>query len=303
MELKIGGQAVIEGVMMRAPHSLTIAVRNPKGEIVLRKETLKLLSDKWPILKWPLLRGVMALVQSLVIGVRALNFSANIALEEETNKKGEKQEITPLAMGATLIFAFAMGVGIFFLLPLFITNLLKDWLSFVGQNSLFFNLVDGIIRVIIFLFYLGAISLMEDIKRVFEYHGAEHKAVFAYEAGEELTVNNTKKYKTSHPRCGTSFLLMVMVISILVFALVPHQSSLGTKALYRIIFLPLIAGLSFEVTRAGGKKNPSPFWNIILAPGLFLQKLTAREPSDDQVEVAIKALKEAIAMEETGSAA
>ncbi len=299
MSLKIGGQAVIEGVMMRAPHSLTVAVRNPKNEIVLKKEQLKLLSDKWPVLKKPILRGVVALVQSLVLGVRALNFSANIALEEEVNKKGEKQELTPLAMGATLVFAMAMGIGIFFFIPLFLTNFLKNWLTFIGQNSLFFNLADGIIRIIIFLSYLVAVSVMKDIKRVFEYHGAEHKAVFAYESGEELTVENARKFSTSHPRCGTSFLLSVMVISILVFSLVPHSSSLGTKALFRVIFLPLIAGLSFEISYAGGKKTAGNIWKYLLAPGLWLQKITAREPTDDQIEVAIRALQEAVSMEES----
>jgi uncharacterized protein YqhQ len=297
LELKIGGQAVIEGVMMRAPRSLTIAVRRPDGQIVVKKEKLKLASDRWPILKWPLLRGVVALFQSLVLGVRALNFSANVALEAETNKKGEKQEIGPLAMGATLVFALGLGISLFFFLPLLLTNWLKNWLAFIGQNSLFFNLVDGIIRVMIFLLYLGAVSLMRDIRRIFEYHGAEHKAVFTYEAQEELNLDNAKRFSTAHPRCGTSFLLMVMVISILVFALVPQQSSLGMKALYRVIFLPLIAGLSYEVTRAGGRQNPSRFWQFLLAPGLWLQKITAREPADDQIEVALHALQEALAME------
>ncbi len=302
MEIKIGGQAVIEGVMMRAPRSLTIAVRKPDGQIVVKKETLKLASDRWPILKWPLLRGVVGLFQSLVLGVRALNFSANVALEEETNKKGEKQEIGPLAMGATLVFALGMGISLFFFLPLLLTNWLKNWLAFIGQSSLFFNLVDGIIRVMIFLIYLGTVSLMKDIKRIFEYHGAEHKVVFTYEAEEELTLSNVRKFSTAHPRCGTSFLLMVMVISILVFALVPQQSSLGMKALYRVIFLPLIAGLSYEVTRAAGKKGSSQVWRFLLAPGLWLQRITAREPADDQIEVALRALQEAIAMEKASQA-
>lgn len=282
---------------MRAPHSLSIAVRNPQGQIVVKNEKLKLLSDSWPIFSKPLLRGTVALIQSMIMGIRALNYSANVALEGETDKKGQQQEIGGVTLAATLLFALGVSICLFFLLPLFITNFLKGFLTFINQSSLFFNLVDGIIRVCIFLIYLGVVSLMKDISRIFEYHGAEHKAVSNYESGQELNPANAKKFSTAHPRCGTSFLLLVMVISILVFSLVPKETDLAMKALYRIIFLPLISGLSFEVTRLGTRKNAGPIWGVFMAPGLWLQKLTAKEPNEEQIEVAIRALQEALALE------
>ena len=301
-EVNVGGQAVIEGVMMRAPRCMTVAVRVPSGEIVLKKDPLKLLADRFRFLKWPILRGTVTLFSSLALGMKALNFSANAALEEESKKDGkptgEKKPLTDLALAGTMVISLGLGLLLFFYLPLFLTQLMKDILPVTQASSLAFNLVDGVIRISIFLAYIVGISRMKDIKRVFEYHGAEHKAIFTHEAGEELTVANARKYTTLHPRCGTSFLLIVMVLSILVFSLVPKSAPFYMKAASRLVLIPVIAGLSYEFIKFSSRKKDNRLISALVRPGLWLQKLTTREPSDDQLEVALKALSEALAMEE-----
>src|SRR3990172_1854117 len=303
--LNIGGQAVIEGVMMRAPRNMTVAVRVPSGGIVVKRDPLRLLADRWKFLKWPVLRGTVALFSSLALGMKALNFSANAVLEDEAKSKegpadGPKKEAKPisnLAMGATMALSIGLGLLLFFYLPLLLTQLLKDVLPLTQQSALVFNLVDGVIRILIFLMYIIGISAMKDIRRVFEYHGAEHKAIYAYEAGEELTVENTRKYSTLHPRCGTSFLLIVMVLSILVFSFIPKGAPFYMKAASRLVLIPLIAGLSYEIIKYSAGKIKSPLVAALVAPGLMLQRLTTKEPSDEQLEVAVRALAEAVAME------
>jgi len=307
-KINVGGQAVIEGVMMRAPRNMTVAVRTPSGEIVLRKDALNLLADRWKFLKWPIIRGAVTLFSALALGMKALNFSANCALEEQgTGPDAKKQEkpkpLTNLALGTTMALSIGLGLLLFFYLPLYLTQLMKDMLPVTQASSLAFNLVDGVIRIAIFLLYIVAISRMKDIRRVFEYHGAEHKAIYAYEAGDELTVGNAKKYSTLHPRCGTSFLLIVMVLSILVFSFVPKGSPFYVKALSRLVFIPLVAGLSYEFIKFSSKARNNPAVSALIAPGLWLQKLTTREPSDDQLEVALRALGEAVAMEDGKEAA
>jgi len=288
-KINIGGQAVIEGVLMRAPRSMAIAVRRPDGEIVVKRDHMVPLSERFPIVKLPLVRGAVALFSSLVIGIKALSFSANAALAE-----GEKaEEITPLAMGGTMAAALLFGILLFFVLPLYLTKLL---VPFIGDSNLVFNLVDGLIRVLVFLLYVFSISRMKDIQRVFQYHGAEHKAIFAFESGETLTVDNVKRHSRLHPRCGTSFLLIVMLVSILVFSLIPKLWPFYLKAVSRIVLLPLIAGASYEILKWSARHEQSPLVRFFIAPGLALQRLTTREPDDDQLEVAIRSMEEAIDM-------
>ncbi|HEY6872174.1 MAG TPA: DUF1385 domain-containing protein [Geobacteraceae bacterium] len=290
-KINIGGQAVIEGVMMRAPRSVAIAVRRPSGEIVVRKEEAIPLSERYPVVKFPIVRGAVALFQSLIVGIKALNFSANEALVEEEG--AEKEELSPLAMGGTMAVAFGFGILLFFILPLYLTKLL---VPLIGSSNIVFNLVDGVIRVAVFLLYIWSISRMKDIQRVFQYHGAEHKSIFAFEAGEELTVENVRKYSCLHPRCGTSFLLIVMLVSIVMFSLIPKLWPFYLKAGARVVFLPLIAGVSYELLKWTAKNDRSSLVRMVIAPGLALQRLTTREPDDSQLEVAIRSMEEALAM-------
>lgn len=292
-EHRIGGQAVIEGVMMRAPRVMTVAVRRPSGEIALRKDRLSLLSDRLPFLKWPLLRGTVSLFGTLVLGIKALNYSAQQALE------GEGEEIGPMAMAGTIAAAFGLAVLLFLLLPLWVTRLLEARVPWVeGQWA--FNLVDGILRLAVFFLYLAAITMARDVRRIFQYHGAEHMSIYAMEAGEELTVESARKYSPMHPRCGTSFLLIVMIISILVFAQIPQGWPLWSKAAWRIILLPVIAGISYEMLKFSDRHREISALRFLMWPGLAMQRLTTRMPTDDQIEVALVALKEAL-MEERES--
>lgn len=286
-KINIGGQAVIEGVMMRAPRSMAIAVRRPSGEIVVKKDLVVPLSERFPVVKLPIVRGAVALFSSLVTGIKALNFSANEALAE-----GEKkEELNSWAMGGTMAVAFGFGILLFFILPLYLTKLL---IPLIGTSNIIFNLVDGVIRVAVFLLYIWSISRMGDIQRVFQYHGAEHKSIFAFEAGDELTVENVRRYSRLHPRCGTSFLLIVMLVSIVVFSIIPKPWPFYMKAGSRVVLLPLIAGISYEFLKWSAKNDKSGLVKLIIAPGLALQRLTTREPDDSQLEVAIRSMQEAL---------
>lgn len=286
-KINIGGQAVIEGVMMRAPRSMAIAVRRPNGEIVVKRDRVVPLAERFPLLKLPVVRGAVALFSSLLIGLKALSFSANEAAAEGE----EKEEISALAMGGTMAVALLFGILFFFILPLYMTKLL---VPVIGDSNLVFNLVDGLIRVAVFLLYIYSISRMKDIQRVFQYHGAEHKSIFAFEAGEDLTVDNVKGYSRLHPRCGTSFLLIVMLVSILVFSLIPKIWPFYLKAGSRVVLLPLIAGISYECLKWSAKHENSKLVRFLIAPGLALQRLTTREPDEGQLEVAIRSMEEAL---------
>lgn len=294
-KIHVGGQAVIEGVMMRAPRAVAIAVRRPDGEIVVKTELAIPLSERFPIVKLPIIRGAVALFTSLIIGIKALNFSANEAMtEEEKDKEGVKEgggELSSWAMAGTMTVAFGFGICLFFLFPLYLTKLMTP---VIGDNNIIFNLVDGVIRVIVFLAYIWAISRMSDIQRVFQYHGAEHKSIFAFEAGEELTVENVRRYSRLHPRCGTSFLLIVMLVSIAVFSLIPKLWPFYLKAGSRIFLLPIIAGISYEFLKWSAMNDNHPLVKMVIAPGLALQRLTTREPDDSQLEVAIRSMNEAL---------
>lgn len=296
-KINIGGQAVIEGVMMRAPRSIAIAVRRASGEIVVKRDEVVPLSERFPVVKLPIVRGAVALFQSLIVGITALNFSANEAMVEEVGAVMEgdkKEELSSWAMAGTMAVAFGFGILLFFVFPLYATKLLTQ-MTVISDNNLVFNLVDGVIRVLVFLIYIWGISRMKDIQRVFQYHGAEHKSIFAFEAGDELTVENVRKYSCLHPRCGTSFLLIVMLVSIVIFSLIPKLWPFYMKAGARIMFLPLIAGVSYELLKWSAKNDQSRLVKMIIAPGLALQRLTTREPDDSQLEVAIRSMEEALA--------
>ncbi len=283
----IGGQAVIEGVMMRGPFHLATAVRQPDGGIVIDKKPFVTVSDRFPILKKPLLRGCVMLIESLVYGMKALSWSAQAAGEE-----GE--ELTAREMAMTMAFSILLAIALFIALPTYATR----FLSSIFTTPFWLNLAEGVLRLLIFLTYVGAISFMKDIQRVFEYHGAEHKTIHAYEAGVELNAENVRGFSTLHPRCGTNFLLIVMVVSIFIFAFLGWPS-LWLRIASRIVLMPLVAGISYEIIRYVGKNCDKPGVKLIAWPGLMLQKLTTREPADDQIEVAIKALEAVLPEEET----
>lgn len=289
--IRVGGQAVIEGVMMRTPGAMAVAVRKPNGEISVKTRLLTPPAARHWLLRLPLVRGVVTLGQSLILGVQALNFSANESLEEE----GESLGVVSLSL--TLLVAFALGIGLFVYLPLLLTNLLKAYVPLVADSSLVFNLIDGIIRIAFFLAYIFGISLIKDLRRVFEYHGAEHKTIYAYEHGDELTPAQADKYSTLHPRCGTNFLLIVMLLSMLVFSVLRADAAFYVKFLSRLVFIPLIAGISYEIIRFAGKNQAKTWVRRLMAPGLYLQKITTKPPSPAQVEVAIRSLQEALKLE------
>ncbi len=292
-----GGQAVIEGVMMRTESALAVSVRKADGSIKTKEEYITPLSERYPILKKPMLRGVVILFESLIHGISALTFSANEAAEGEE----ESVTISPWAMALTIIVSLGLGVALFVVLPHFLTVLIGTGLSSpMGVNTLLFHLIDGVIKVIVFVLYIVGISFMPDIRRVFMYHGAEHKSLFAYEAGEELTVQNARKYSTLHPRCGTSFIITVLLISIFVFAVVfpfmpklPNVHSVLRNLIYVFIKIPLllpIAGISYEFIRLAGEHRDNPFLTVLSLPGILLMRMTSLEPSDDLIEVALAAL-------------
>lgn len=278
-EFHYGGQAVIEGVMIRGPASRAVAVRRPDSTIVVDEKPVNSITSRVKILKWPLLRGVVALFEALVMGLEALTYSASQALDEE------EEELTTRDIVITVGIAFALAVLLFVVVPAGATHYLASWV----HGNLAQNLVEGVIRIAVFLLYIISISFMPDIQRVFQYHGAEHKVINAYEAGEELSVAAVQRYSTFHPRCGTSFLLIVMVVSIFIFSL-PGEQVLWWKILSRILLLPVVAGVSYEVLKLSARYEKSPVFRLIIAPGKWLQGLTTREPDDSQVEVAISAL-------------
>jgi len=295
MASTVGGQAVLEGVMMRGPGNWAVAVRTPSGEIAQVSRSIESKMAKHRLLRLPIIRGVMALGESLAIGFRALAISANYAAQEESEDGKSGEEVsTELSRGA-LIFAFAIAIGfavmLFKVTPGLITSLLPI------ESTGWFVIVEGLIRVTIFIAYLSLISLLPDLRRVFQYHAAEHKAINAYEAGVELTPTNVQRFSLIHPRCGTAFLLWVMVIAVFVFAFFgrPHWYWLIAE---RILLLPLIAGLAYELIRFAGRHQGNRVLMTVLAPGMWLQRLTTREPSLDQLEVSIRALKEVLHLEE-----
>ncbi len=275
----VGGQAVIEGVMMRGPQYIATAVRTPSGEIVVKKDPVHSIADRFPILKKPFIRGVIALYESLVYGMKSLSYSAQMSGEEE-------EQMSSFQVALTIAFSTVLAIVFFLALPTYVVKFIP------GIDTPFkLNIVEGILRLLIFLLYIYGISLTKDIQRVFEYHGAEHQTIWTYESGEALTVENVLKHSRLHPRCGTNFLLIVMVMSIVVFAFLGWPN-LAERILSRVVLMPVVAGLSYELIRIAGRTT-SPFVQTLVKPGLWLQLLTTRKPHPDQIEVAIKALEAA----------
>lgn len=299
-DILVGGQAVIEGVMMRTPHAYAVAVRRADGSVEVKREPVKRLSEYWKPLSWVIVRGFAVLIQSLFLGMRTLNFSINASMADlESGGKEKPKKAAKDGAILPVIFSMVLGVGaavcLFILLPLWITSWLRGYIPAV-HNWIVFNLVDGLIRVIFFLAYIILISLMKDIRRVFQYHGAEHKVVHTWEAGEALAVENARSKSTLHPRCGTSFLLFVMVVSIIVFSIFKF-SSFGAIFLSRLVLVPIVSGLSYELIRLSAPRCKRGFFRLMVLPGLTLQRITTKEPSDDQLEIAIRALKEALKLD------
>ncbi len=296
--IAVGGQAVIEGVMMRSPHAISVAVRRSSGDIVVKKDAFKSLTKRAKVLNLPILRGGIILIESIVLGIRALSFSGDVAIEDEEakNKPDVKEvetipkKLSGLRLGLLVLFSFSIGLLLFFYLPLVLTDL------FGVQSGFWFNVIDGGFRLLIFLLYLFLITMIKDIRRIFQYHGAEHKSIFAFENKLELTVPNTKKFTTFHPRCGTSFLLIVMLVSILVFLFLGRPDTIPDR-LTRLLFVPVIGGISYELIRLSGKyaENKLALW--LIKPGLWFQRITTKEPDEAQIEVALTALKSSLSQD------
>jgi uncharacterized protein YqhQ len=294
-KISVGGQAIIEGVMMRAKNKISIVVRKNDGEFAYQDKIVK--SDTI-ISKIPILRGMAALISAMVIGIKALSFSAEYFAETDENyemdkfdkwiydKFGDKAE--DIIVGVSMVIALVLALVMFGIAPTFLINLLKTFTN----NTIILSALEGLMKITIFVGYLLAISKMKDIKRVFQYHGAEHKSIYTYESGEELIVENARKHIRLHPRCGTNFLTIVLIVSILTFSFISWESVL-LRVLYKILLLPLVAGFSYEIIKLAGKSDNIIF-KIISYPGMMMQKITTSEPDDEQLEVALEALKRAL---------
>jgi uncharacterized protein YqhQ len=278
-----GGQAILEGVMMRHGNKIAAAVRRPDKQIVFQERIYIPLTKRYKVLGWMFIRGTVNLFEMMIVGIKCLMFSAEVALSEE-ERKPKSWEFT-----LSFIISFAVAIFFFVVVPAFFFTKMKDFVS----NLILLNILEGCVRLGMFLGFLCSTLLMKDMRRVYMYHGAEHKTVFAWEHGQELTVENIKKFSTRHPRCGTSFILFVMIVSILVFSLLGRPDFLH-RVLYKILLLPVVAGISYEAIRFTGKHSHWKWVQILSWPGLTLQRITTREPSDDQIEVAIEAMKKVI---------
>ena len=284
-DLAVGGQAVIEGVMMRDAHRTATAVRLPSGEIDVETRTVSSIRDRYPVLNLPLIRGSVIMVESLIIGMRALSFSAQAAGEED-------EQMTKKEIAMTILFALVLASILFIVIPTGAAHLAAAY----TDDPIVFNLIEGGIRLMVFLLYIWGISFMGGIRRVFQYHGAEHKTIHCYEAGEPLTVENVQKFPRLHPRCGTNFLLIVMVVAI-VFHVFFGWPDLWLRILSRLAILPVVAGVSYEIIRFAGRSE-NHLVHILITPGLWLQYLTTRPPADEMVEVAIESLKAVLPAED-----
>jgi uncharacterized protein YqhQ len=308
--LQVGGQAVIEGVMMRAPGRIATAVRRANGEIVVQKKEYTSLAEKNGIFKLPILRGAVGLVEMMFIGIETLNFSGEVAMHDVEQQNGngkvqKKKSTSNVKLALTVLFSLAAGIAIFFVTPLFITTKLFN----VEQTAFGFNIIAGAIRLSILLGYLLIISLMKDVKRLFEYHGAEHKAVFTFEQLGDLTPSSAAKFTRFHPRCGTSFILIVMVIAMLLFSVFDSllilwlgKISLPVRLLTHLPLIPLVGGVAYEFIRWSAKRSETSVGKMLVAPGLWLQRITTKEPDASQLEVALVAIKCALGIEDAESA-
>jgi uncharacterized protein YqhQ len=303
----IGGQAVLEGVMMRSPRAVATAVRRADGRIVIEQRAFRGITSRWKPLDLPVLRGGVNLVETLYLGLQALQFSADQATEDEKSTApgphaGSAPEARPaagratqkLATTATLVIAFGLGIGLFFYVPL----LLTEWTGV--RDGIAFNLIDGLFRLVFFLAYLWGISLWKEMRRVFQYHGAEHKSIWVFESGLPLEPEQSRRFTTLHPRCGTSFLLLVMLTSIVVFSFLGRPENVGERLL-RLAFVPVIGGIAYELIKLSAKPACQRWMRPIVLPGLWLQKITTKEPTLDQVEVAMTAVRACLAYEESAA--
>ena len=288
----VGGQAVMEGVMMRVPGAYATAVRDPDGNIQIDRHDFKSKVDAYPFLKMPLLRGIIGLFESLKIGYSTLQWSAEISIPEEEASKETSKFVDVLLT----IFSLALALGLFFVAPIGLTS----WLFDKDQDAFIFNVISGMFRVIFFITYLALISLMKDVRRLFQYHGAEHKTVYNFESGKELSISNAQQFPTQHPRCGTSFLFIIMLVAILSFAILDsvvlfyvEELKIWMRLIFHIPFIPIVAGLGYEVLKLTAKHRSNIFFRALAQPGLWLQNITTKQPDDGQVEVALEALKEA----------
>ncbi len=291
----VGGQAVMEGVMMRSPHSYCVAVRRANGEIATQESPLGRLSDRYPIFKLPVIRGLGTLGSAMWLGMRALKFSADCAMDEvKGEKEKQKKELGPAAMILQIAFSLVFMIGLYKLLPLFLaTELGKHY--HVVSSRFAVNMTDGTLRIAIFLGFMYLLSRLKDMRRVFEYHGAEHKVVFNFESGQPVNVANAQRFVTWHPRCGTSFLVVVLIIAMICYAFLPFDN-FWAKLVGRIALFPVIAGVSYEVIRFAARKRKG-LMALLTQPGLWLQRVTTQAPADEQTEVAIHALERAMALE------
>jgi len=279
-EHSYGGQAVLEGVMMRGRSNVSVAVRTSENDIVLREDGVASWTDRFPFLKWPLVRGSLVLVESLIIGMRALNYSASVFAEGEGEEIGFKETVL------SVVLAVILTVCLFVALPAFLIRTIQARIEY----NIVLNLIEGLLKIGLFVGYIAVISLMKDIRRVFEYHGAEHKTINCLEAGKELTVENVREFGAVHTRCGTNFIVVVLLTSIFIFSFFGRPPLLQ-RILIHLTILPLVAGISYEVIKRAGKKEANPLLKVIARPGMWLQALTTREPDDSQIEVAIRALR------------
>ncbi len=310
-DLNVGGQAVIEGVMMRAKDRIATAIRIPSGEILVKTQEYRSLSSRYKFLKVPVLRGVVAFFEMLIIGIKTLNFSAEITIREQekadavkngTEYTEKEKKSNGLLLGAMAVVSLGIGIGVFFFLPLAVAGLFG-----VDKNAIGFNLMAGGIRLTLLISYLGALTLVKDFQRIFQYHGAEHKSIFTFEMGDDLTPEKAMTYTRFHPRCGTSFVLIVALVAMFMYAIGDsiyavvngYPPSLLARFALHFSMLPLVAGGSYELLKLSGKTRDNVVTRFLIAPGLWMQRITTREPSIDQVEVAIAALEAALGVTES----
>lgn len=300
----LGGQAVIEGVMIKSPNFITVAVRRPNGTLAERDEPFRSFTKRSKILGLPIIRGIVNLIEMMVVGMRALDFSAN-EFAEITDQQENGADATPrrslwtktLAFALSIVLSLALAIFLFKFIPLYLTEWLRNRIPALAANIVLFNLVDGVIRILIFFAYLLLLSTLKSFRRIFEYHGAEHKTIFTHEKGLPLTHEQIQKESPRHPRCGTSFIMIVLILSILLLSLIPHHPVFLINLLRRMSFIPLIAGVSYEVLKFTAKYEKYRVVKWLTLPGILTQYITAKEPNDEQIEVAVAAVKRALALE------
>ena len=302
IDFAVGGQALIEDVMMRSPNFITAAVRKTKGDIKMKEQEFESIGKRIRFFGLPLVRGVVNLFEMMIVGMKMLNYSAKESIDEEEDFEEDMTNAQKIFMGVSfamsIIMALGMSLFLFKFLPLWITSWLSNNFVLIDQNYLLFNLIDGVLKTSFFIIYIAFLGMFPSLKRVFEYHGAEHKSIYTYEKGLELIPKNAAKQSRFHPRCGTSFILIVFIISIFVYTFVPRQEEFMMNFGLRVLFLPLIAGIAYEFLKWSAKKVSNKIMNMLVTPGLWFQRLTTKEPDHKQLEVALSALRQALALEE-----